>query len=61
MEIENIFCRRCHKLAAQIRRNEDKVEVRQGGRVLLSLSAKSSGNKIGVSCPSCKKSIKLNI
>lgn len=50
--MKNIFCPKCHKLAAQIRKNGERVELVQKGRVLLALSAKSSGNRIGVRCPS---------
>jgi hypothetical protein len=47
----NIFCPKCHKPAAQIKRTEEKVEVLQNGKVLLSLSAQSRGVKIGTKCP----------
>lgn len=49
---ENIFCPKCHRLAAQKRVTEGRIELRQNGRVLLSLSKQSAGNKIGVRCPS---------
>lgn len=49
---ENIFCPKCHKLTAELIRNEERVELRQNGKVLLALSAKSTGNTIGVKCPS---------
>lgn len=60
MDIENIFCQKCHKLAAEIRKNEEKIELRQNGRVLLALSSKSSGNSISVKCPS-GHSVKVEI
>lgn len=50
--MENIFCPKCHKLTAQINRSEERVELRQNGRVLLSLSAQTKGNTIGLKCPS---------
>lgn len=52
MGIEDIFCPKCHKLAAEVIRNEGRVELRQNGKVLLALSAQSRCNKIGVQCPS---------
>ena len=52
MIMENIFCPKCHKMAAQIRRNEERVELRQNGKVLLALSSKSTGNTISVKCKS---------
>lgn len=48
----SIFCPKCHKLTAQIIRDDKRVELRQNGKVLLSLSKESHGNKIGVKCPS---------
>lgn len=50
--MKEIFCPKCHKLAAELTRSEERVELRQNGKVLLALSSKSSGNKIGVKCPS---------
>ena len=50
--MKSIFCPKCHKLAAEITRNEERVELRQNGEVLLALSAQSSGNKISVRCKS---------
>lgn len=58
--MENIFCPKCHKLTAQISRTDERVELRQKGKVLLSLSAKSTGNKIGLRCPS-GHSVKVEI
>ena len=49
--MENIFCPTCHKPAAQIIRTEEKVVLRQNGRTIISLSAQSKGNNIGVRCP----------
>jgi len=46
-----IFCKKCHRLAAVIIRTEERVELRQNGKVLLALSKESVGNKIGVKCP----------
>lgn len=60
MNANTIFCPKCHKPAVQIRRTEEKVELRQNGRVLLSLSAQSRCNTISVKCPS-GHAIKLNI
>jgi len=50
--VNRIFCPKCHKLTAEIRKNEERVELVQNGKVLLALSSKSSGNKISVRCPS---------
>lgn len=52
MSNNSIFCPKCHKLTAQIIRNEDGVKVIQNGKVLLSLGKGSSGNSLAVSCPS---------
>lgn len=60
MDIENIFCQKCHKLAAEIRKNGEKIELRQNGRVLLSLSAQSRCNSISIKCPS-GHSVKVEI
>lgn len=49
--VENIFCLKCHKLTAQKVVTQERVELRQNGKVLLSLSKQSSGNRIGVRCP----------
>jgi len=40
--VENIFCLKCHKLAAQKRVTPERVELLKNGRVLLSLSTKPS-------------------
>ena len=58
--MERIFCSKCHKLAVEIIRNEERVELRQNGKVLLALSAKSTGNKMGVQCPSGHK-VQVNL
>lgn len=50
--MESVFCPKCHKLVAQKRVTEERVELVQNGKVLLSLSKQSHGNKIGVKCPS---------
>ena len=50
--MKTVFCPKCHKLAAEIVRNEERVELRQNGKVLLALSTKSSGNTISVKCAS---------
>lgn len=55
-----IFCPKCHKLAAELIKSEERVELRQNGRVLLALSAKSTGNTISVKCPS-GHSVKVEI
>lgn len=47
-----IFCPKCHKLAAELSRTEERVELRQNGKVLLALSKESHANKVGVRCPS---------
>jgi hypothetical protein len=49
---ENIFCPKCHKLVAEKKVTEERVELRQNGKVLLSLSSQSRGNNIGLRCPS---------
>ena len=46
-----IFCPRCHKLAAQVIRNDGRVKISQGGKVLVSFEGGSEGNKISVNCP----------
>lgn len=48
--VNRYFCPKCHKLAAEVVRTEEKVELRQNGKVLVSLGAGSKGNKIGVRC-----------
>jgi len=58
--MRSIFCPKCHKLAVEINRTEEKVELRQNGKVLLSLGAQSKANKIGVTCPS-GHSVKVDI
>ena len=58
--MERIFCPKCHKLAAELTRNEERVELRQNGKVLLALSAQSKANKISVRCPS-GHSVKVEI
>lgn len=51
MATKQIFCTKCHKLAATIKESDDKVEVIQGGKTLINLS-KQSGSNISVRCPS---------
>jgi len=53
-------CPKCHKLTAEIRNTEERVELVQEGKVLLSLSSKSTGNTINVKCPS-GHSVKVEI
>ena len=50
MAVRQIFCDKCHKLAATIKESDDKVEVIQGGKTLINLS-KQSGSNISVRCP----------
>lgn len=49
--MNTIFCKKCHKQAAQINKTEEKIELRQNGKVVISLSAQSTGNNISVRCP----------
>jgi len=51
MPNKQIYCPKCHRLAATIRERDDKVEVIQGGKTLINLS-KQSGSNISVHCPS---------
>ena len=51
MATRQIYCNKCHKLAATIKEDEDNVEVIQGGKTLIKLS-KQSGSNISVRCPS---------
>ena len=51
MSNKRIYCSKCHKLAATIKESDDKVEIRQGGKTMISLSKQSSSN-ISVHCPS---------
>ena len=45
-----VFCPRCHKLTAQVVRNDEGVKLVQNGKTLLSLGKGSSGNSIAVKC-----------
>lgn len=36
--MENIFCDKCHKLAAQKRVTDERLELLQNGRTIISLS-----------------------
>jgi len=47
-----VFCPKCHRLAAQVLRNDDGVKLVQNGKTMLSLGKGSSGNTVGVKCPS---------
>ena len=55
-----IFCPKCHKLTTEIRNTGERIELVQNGKVLLSLSAKSTGNSISVKCAS-GHSVKVEI
>ena len=47
-----IFCPKCHRLVAQVVKDDNGVKVMQGEKVLISLGGSSSkGNKISVNCP----------
>ncbi len=53
--IRDIFCKKCHKLAAQVEKGEEGTKVMQGGKVLISLGDKTrlkGLNKLSVACPS---------
>lgn len=47
---ESIFCPKCHRLAAQVLRNDDGVKLVQNGKTLLFLGKGSTGNTIGIKC-----------
>lgn len=48
---KQIFCPKCHKLAALVLTNDKSTKIVQNGKVLVNLPAGSSGNKISVKCP----------
>ncbi len=48
---EEIFCPKCHKLAALVLTNNKSTKIVQNGKVLLNMPAGSSGNNITVKCP----------
>ena len=45
-----IFCPVCHKLTAQVIRNDNGVKLMQNGKSTLSLGKNSSGNSIAIKC-----------
>lgn len=54
--IRDIFCKKCHKLAAQVEKGEEGTKVMQGGKTVLSLgkdpNISMKGNKVSVKCGS---------
>lgn len=52
--VKDVFCKKCHRLAAQIQRGKEEIKIIQGGKVLMSLGkgANISMNKLSVQCPS---------
>ena len=47
---EEIFCKKCHKLAALVLTNNKSTKIVQNGKVLLNMPAGSSGNSMIVKC-----------
>ena len=47
---EEIFCPKCHKLAALVLTNNKSTKIVQNGKVLLNMPAGSSGNSMIVKC-----------
>ena len=45
-----VFCPICHKLTAQIIRDNNGVKLMQNGKSILSLGKNSSGNSIAIKC-----------
>ena len=50
MASRQVFCRRCHQVAARIKTEDGKVKVMQGGKGMINLS-EGSGSNISVRCP----------
>ena len=48
---KQIFCPKCHKLAAIVLTNDKSVKVVQNGKVLLNMPSGSKGNNMIISCP----------
>jgi len=48
---KQIFCPKCHKLAALVLTNNKSTKIVQNGKVLLNMPAGSSGNSMTVKCP----------
>jgi len=40
--VRDVFCKKCHWLAAQIVRDKKEIKIMQGGEVLLSLSKEAN-------------------
>ena len=51
MSNKTIFCPICHKLTAQVIRDDNGVKLMQNGKSILSLGKNSSGNSISIRCP----------
>ena len=57
---KQVYCQKCHKLAAQVEKNEEGTRIMQGGKTLISLGGKSKinmggDNKIMIVCSSGHK------
>lgn len=50
MASRQVFCRKCHQVAATIKTKDGKVKVMQGGKSMITLS-EGSGSNISVRCP----------
>jgi len=48
---KQIFCKKCHKIAALVLTNNKSTKIVQNGKVLLNIPAGSSGNSMIVKCP----------
>lgn len=57
--MRGIFCQKCHRLAAQVVEDKEKVKITQNGRTLISMN-KGSNSEISIKCPA-GHSIKVKV
>jgi phage FluMu protein Com len=46
-----VFCPRCHRLAAIVARNGDETKIVQNGKAMLNIKGNTKMNNFSVKCP----------